>query len=87
MLIDSRATKVSLLFFTNCIVGVRPCVLSKCNLLAVPFEITREIARTFTCDLGRFAPVSKMLSSVGMVCIFQISEKVTEKLVQFCDMS
>ena len=30
--------------FSNCTVGVRPCVLSKSNLLAVSFETTSEIA-------------------------------------------
>lgn len=53
--------------FSNCTVCVRPCVLSKSNLLAVSFETTSEIAATFTCDLGGFAPVSKLL---GWGCVY-----------------
>ena len=53
--------------FSNCTVCVRPCVLSKSNLLAVSFETTSEIAGTFTCDLGGFAPVSKLL---GWDCVY-----------------
>lgn len=53
--------------FSHCTVCVRPCVLSKSNLLAVSFETTSEIAGTFTCDLGGFAPVSKLL---GWDCVY-----------------